>query len=148
PGIPSGYNIGLTSLSLVAAIVLTGIGLAVAMSKSLPGATWLGGAIVGGGIAVMHYTGMAAFEVAGTIIWDPVLVTVSIVLGAVLGACALKVGLHGDQLRDRLFGALLLTAAICSLHFTGMGAASILPDSATKVSDWALPPNWLAVAVA
>src|SRR5687768_12298560 len=30
PGIPSGYNIALTALSLVAAIVLTGIGLRIA----------------------------------------------------------------------------------------------------------------------
>jgi NO-binding membrane sensor protein with MHYT domain len=84
PGIPSGYNIGLTALSLVAAIILTGVGLAVAVSKALPGTAWLGGAIVGGGIAVMHYTGMAAFEIAGWIIWNPVLVAVSIALGALL----------------------------------------------------------------
>ena len=31
---------------------------------------WVGGAMVGGGIAAMHYTGMAAFEVAGIILWD------------------------------------------------------------------------------
>ena len=64
-GIPSGYNIALTLLSLVAAIVLTGIGLASPLSRTLPGASWLGGAIVGGGIAAMHYTGMAAFEIQG-----------------------------------------------------------------------------------
>ena len=50
PSIPTGYNFSLTLLSLVAAIVLTGVGLAVALSK-LPGAAWLGGTIVGGGIA-------------------------------------------------------------------------------------------------
>src|SRR5437764_7671681 len=61
PGIPSGYNIALTLLSLLAAIVLTGAGLAVALS-SIAASAWLGGAMVGGGIAAMHYTGMAAFE--------------------------------------------------------------------------------------
>ena len=81
PGISSGYNIALTFLSLVAAIVLTGIGLAVALSRTLPAAAWLGGAIVGGGIATMHYTGMAAFEVEGRILWDPILVAASILLG-------------------------------------------------------------------
>src|ERR1700747_3335507 len=69
PGIPSGYNIGLTALSLVAAIALTGAGLAVALSKRLAGHAALGGAMVGGGIAAMHYTGMAAFEVEGRIVW-------------------------------------------------------------------------------
>ena len=89
PGIPSGYNVALTLLSLVAAIVLTGIGLGVALSRTLPGASWLGGAIVGGGIAAMHYTGMAAFEIQGRIVWDPVLVVVSIAAGALIGAAAL-----------------------------------------------------------
>ena len=74
PGIPSGYNITLTALSLVAAIILTGWGFAVALSHTVPAANWLGGAIVGGGIAVMHYTGMAAFEIQGRIVRDPVLV--------------------------------------------------------------------------
>src|SRR4030081_2250482 len=88
PGIPNGYNVRLTFLSLMAAIVLTGVGLAVAVAKTLPGAAWLGGAIVGGGIATMHYTGMAAFEVEGRIVWDPTLVAASIALGAVIGAVA------------------------------------------------------------
>ena len=57
-GIASAYNVPLTFLSLVAAIVLTGAGLAVAVAPGLTAAAWLGGAMVGGGIAAMHYTGM------------------------------------------------------------------------------------------
>src|SRR5205085_12189111 len=60
PGIPSGYNIALTALSLLAAIVLTGAGLAISIIPSWRHGPWLGGAIVAGGIAAMHYTGMAA----------------------------------------------------------------------------------------
>ena len=84
PGVPTAYNIALTGLSLVAAIFLTGIGLGVAVA-SMAGprwSTWLGGALGGGGIAAMHYTGMAAFEIMGRIVWDPVLVAASILLGA------------------------------------------------------------------
>src|SRR5712671_3479313 len=69
PGIPNAYNITLTVASLVAAIVLTGAGLAVAVASSpntnakmsARARPWIGGAMVGGGIAAMHYTGMAAF---------------------------------------------------------------------------------------
>src|SRR5712671_3548486 len=68
PGMPTGYDVALTSLSLIAAIILTGVGLAVALAPTLPGAAWLGGAIVGSGIATMHYTGMAAFEIEGRLI--------------------------------------------------------------------------------
>ncbi len=148
PGMPSGYNITLTFVSLVAAIILTGIGLAVALAPTLPGAAWLGGAIVGGGIATMHYTGMAAFEIQGRLIWDPALVAASIVLGAVIGAAALPMGLRDGSLKSKIGGALLLTVAICSHHFTAMAAVSIIPDPTFDVSTSALPAGWLAIAVA
>jgi signal transduction histidine kinase/DNA-binding NarL/FixJ family response regulator/HPt (histidine-containing phosphotransfer) domain-containing protein len=148
PGIPSGYNIALTFLSLIAAIMLTGAGSAVAIRTTLPGAAWLGGAIVGGGIATMHYTGMAAFEVEGRIIWDPALVALSIALGALIGAVSLSIGLRDESLKSKIYGALLLTVAICSHHFTAMGAVSILPDPGIEVSKSALPTSWLASVVA
>jgi len=93
----------------------------------------------------MHYTGMAAFEIAGVVLWDRTLVAASIILGAMIGAVALPVGLHGRQARWKVGGALLLTLAICSHHFTAMGAVSIIPDAAIEVSQSALPAGWLAV---
>ena len=148
PGIPSGYNIILTIMSLIAAISLTTVGLGVSLTPGWRHGPWIGGAIVAGGIAAMHYTGMAAFEIAGTILWDPVLVIASIVLGAGIGAVALPVGLHGKEQKWKIGGALLLTLAICSHHFTAMGAVSIIPDPTIEVSQSALPAGWLAVGVA
>jgi diguanylate cyclase len=148
PGVPTAYNIALTGLSLVAAILLTGAGLAVAVESIAGAGAWLGGAMVGGGIAAMHYTGMAAFEIPGRIVWDPVLVAVSIALGGLLGAAALPVGLREDNVKWKILGALLLTAAICSHHFTAMGAAKIIFDPAIELSGTALPPGLLAIAVA
>jgi len=150
PGVSTAYNIVLTGFSLVAAIFLTGIGLAVAVT-SMAGSRWsasLGGAMVGGGIAAMHYTGMAAFETMGQISWDPALVTVSIALGVLIGAVALPVGLRADSLKWKSLGALLLTLAICSHHFTAMGAAAVVPDPAVQLSETALPSGLLAIAVA
>jgi hypothetical protein len=101
-------QIALTGLSLVAAIFLTGAGLAVAVESIAGAGAWLGGAMVGGGIAAMHYTGIAALEIPGRIIWDPVLVAVSIALGALIGAAALPIGLRGDSLKWKILGAVLL----------------------------------------
>ena len=148
PGIPSGYNIVLTILSLIAAILLTGAGLAVSLTPNWRHGPWIGGAIVAGGIAAMHYTGMAAFEIAGIVLWDPALVVASIVLGAAIGAAALPVGLHGKDEKWKIGGAVLLTLAICSHHFTAMGAVSIIPDPTIEISQSALPAGWLAVGVA
>jgi diguanylate cyclase (GGDEF)-like protein/PAS domain S-box-containing protein len=148
PGIPSGYNIFLTVLSLIAAILLTGAGLAVSLIPDWRHGPWLGGAIVAGGIAAMHYTGMAAFEIQGVVLWDYALVVASIALGGVIGAAALPVGLHGNEGKWKIGGAVLLTLAICSHHFTAMGAVSIIPDPTMEVSESALPAEWLAIGVA
>jgi diguanylate cyclase len=147
PGIPSGYNISLTFLSLLAAILLTAGGLAVAMRPNWRFGPWLGGAIVGGGIAAMHYTGMAAFEIAGVLLWDSTLVVASIVIGALVGATSLPAGLRDRSEKWKALGTLLLTLAICSHHFTAMGAVSIIPDPTMEVSRSALPTEWLAGAV-
>ena len=105
---PSGYNIALTIVSLVAAIALTGTGLTIGISPHVRHGRWIGGAIVGGGIAVMHYTGMAAFEIAGRVVWDLPLVAASIALGGLFGAAALPVALRANTIKwkalDPTFG--------------------------------------------
>ncbi len=148
PGLPSGYNIALTMLSLVAAISLTAVGLFVSLIPNWRHGPWLGGAIVAGGIAAMHYIGMAAFEIAGTVRWDPILVATSIMMAAAIGAIALPVGLHGTEERWKIGGAVLLTLAICCHHFTAMAAVSIIPDPSIEIPMTTLPAGWLAIGVA
>jgi NO-binding membrane sensor protein with MHYT domain len=148
PGIPSGYNIHLTVLSLIAAILLTGAGFFVALVPDLRFARGAGGAIVAAGIATMHYSGMAAFEVEGSILWNWPLVGMSILSGAVFGAAALPVGLYAAGPKWRVGGAALLVLAICSHHFTAMSAVSIIPNPAIEISPSAVPSTWLAVGVA
>ena len=46
----------------------------------------LAGAMVGGGIAAMHYTGMYAVEIPGRVTWQLTLVLASIAFGIALGA--------------------------------------------------------------
>jgi diguanylate cyclase (GGDEF)-like protein/PAS domain S-box-containing protein len=148
PSLPTAYDVTLTIVSLVAAVLLTGIGFGIALLPAATAAAWFGGALVGGGIAVMHYTGMAAFEIAGTMAWDRALVAASILLGAILGAAALWVALRDHSMPSRLIGALVLTLAICSLHFTGMGAVAITPDNSIALSPSAIRSEWLAIGVA
>jgi NO-binding membrane sensor protein with MHYT domain/two-component sensor histidine kinase len=147
PDEPTGYDLVLTLLSLVAAIAVTGLAYLTAIDGGLPMRA-LGGALVGGGIATMHYTGMAAFRVAGVIVWDETLVAASIALGCTLGGAALVVGAGNATWLQRLQGALLLTLAIFSLHFTAMGAASIVRDPTIMVAESAMPPGSMAVGVA
>lgn len=148
PNVPSAYELGLTGLSLVYAIALTGLGLAMALSAVLPFGAALGGAVLGFGIAAMHYTGMAAFEIAGHILWDPVLVAVSLACGALFGGAALPVALSAENWRGRMTGAVLLLVAICSHHFVAMGAVTIVPDPTVAISASAILARWLAIGIA
>lgn len=146
--LPHNYDIAMTMVSLAAAILLTGVGLAVAIIPGWRPGPWLGGVIVGGGIATMHYLGMAALNISGIVLWDHGLVAASVVLGAAIGAIALRIGLHAPETRWKIGGAALLTLAICGLHFTGMGAISIIPVAFSDPLQHGLPQEWLARNVA
>ncbi|BCH33048.1 diguanylate cyclase [Mesorhizobium sp. L-8-10] len=148
PSLPTAYDGLLTGASLVVAIVLTGFGMWAATAQQKLDNRLAGGALIGCGITAMHFTGMAAFEVPGHLAWDPVLVAAALAAAAGFGAAAVCVGLARSDWRARVCGALLLTVAICSLHFTAMAAVSILPDASVEISQSAATPFWLAVAVA
>jgi methyl-accepting chemotaxis protein len=148
PGFPIAYNIGLTALSLVAAALVTAGGLAVAVYLPARWSAPLGGAVVGGGIACMHYTGMWAVELPGRVTWWPGLVVVSVALGILSGMGALLIAARRDSLRATALAAVLLTLAIVSHHFTAMGAVEIVPDPARAITAFSLAPGSLAIAVA
>ena len=148
PGIPVGYAVAPMLISLALGIVFSGIGLATAIFWTARAAPLAGGAIVGLGIAAMHYTGMAAYEFAGHMVWQAALVVLSVVAGAAFATAALWVGLTRDRARDRILGAALLAIAICSHHLIAMAAFAMRPDPQVVVSDGIVPPLWLALPVA
>jgi diguanylate cyclase (GGDEF)-like protein len=148
PGVPTGYSIALTALSLAAAMILTSCGFGVAVNNSGRWRAAAGGAIIGVGIASMHYTGMWALEVPGHVTWSPGHVLVSIGLGMALGYAALAVALGRKDKLGALAAAVLLTLAIVSHHFTAMGAVQIVPDPTLTNDALSLSPTFLAVAIA
>jgi diguanylate cyclase (GGDEF)-like protein/PAS domain S-box-containing protein len=148
PGIAVAYDIGLTALSLLAAAVVTTIGLGVAIYGTHRWSAPIGGGIVGGGVACMHYLGMSALDLPGRVTWAPDLVVASIALGMAFGVAALAVATRHDTFRATIAATLLLTLAIVSHHFTAMGAVLILPDPTHVVDPLSLAPGMLALAIA
>ena len=148
PGAGGAYNIPLTVLSLIFAIAVTFVGLSISVSVTRAGLVALGGAVVGGGVAAMHYTGMMALEIPAHIGWATGTVTVSIVLGIVLGSFALVVAGRRDTLAGALGATVLLTLAIVSHHFTAMGAVELTPDPAVVISGLSIPPASLSILTA
>jgi diguanylate cyclase (GGDEF)-like protein/PAS domain S-box-containing protein len=148
PGVTVRYDIGLTALSLLAAAVITGLGLALAVQKRAWWGAPLGGAILGGGVAVMHYTGMWALQLPGHVTWSGDLVVASVLLGMLFGTAALILAHGRDGMQATLAAATLLTLAILSHHFTAMGAAEIVPDPTRTITASALSDTALAIAIA
>ena len=88
PGVPITFDPVLTMVSLLIAIAAAGAGYTIASSGRLSLAPEIGGAIVGAAFSTMHYTGMAAYHVAGLVEWDAAYVTASVVMAVVLTAIA------------------------------------------------------------
>ncbi|KKC36618.1 diguanylate phosphodiesterase [Devosia epidermidihirudinis] len=146
-GMPTGYELVTTVGSLLIAISLVGSGFLWAAIGTRRADAALGGAIAGIGIAAMHYVGMSALRIGGEIDWSGSLVSASLILGISLGALALYVGLYGTSVRWRLAGAGIMTLAICSMHFTGMGAAGLENCYPVVTASDATPEN-LSIGVA
>jgi diguanylate cyclase (GGDEF)-like protein/PAS domain S-box-containing protein len=131
PGNGAGYSIQVTLLSLVFAVTIVGIGLGIALAGGGRLFAAIGGAVVGIGVAAMHYTGMMALELPARISWSPGIVIASILIGSALGAAAV-----------------LLTLAIVSHHFTGMGAVTLIPDPTIMFEELSISPTVLSFLIA
>src|SRR5665213_1101065 len=148
PGILIAYDVALTVLSLAVAVGVTGIGFGFAICGPSPLRAPIGGAIIGAGVASMHYLGMSAVQMPGYINWTWPLVATSIVLGMFFGMGAMMIAEKYDSKRSQIAAALLLTLAIVSHHFTAMGAVDIIPDPTRDFGGLSVSPTSLAVVIA
>ena len=147
PGIEHAYEPVGTLISLLLAIGFTFVGLAIAASTRNGPQIEMGGAVLGFGIAVMHYTGMMAFRVAGRVEFDPTLVVASVIFGCVFGAITLNRIARPVTRYCKYGSAAALVLGIASMHFTAMGALSIIPDASIAVPEGMVSSNVLVAAV-
>ena len=143
------YDVATTVLSLVIAIVVSGLGLFVVYRQRGSWPAILGGGVLAGaGIAAMHYTGMAAMRMASRLSYDPVLFGLSVVIAIAAATAALWLTLRPQRLWQQLGSAIVMGAAISGMHFTGMAAARfeavapVGPATANGLSN-----DYLAVAI-
>jgi diguanylate cyclase (GGDEF)-like protein/PAS domain S-box-containing protein len=148
PGSGAGYSIRVTVLSLVFAVLITGIGLGIALAGERRVWVGIGGAVVGIGVAAMHYTGMMALELPARISWSPGIVIASVLLGSLFGALALVVATGRNIEYRSALAALLLTLAIVSHHFTAMGAVTLVADPTIVFEGLSISPFVLSFLIA
>ena len=148
---PVSYDVGLTVLSLVLAILGTS-GSFYFISR--PGA-WrprlvLSGVFMGFGILAMHYTGMAAMRGPVELSYDPLWVALSVIVAIGAATAALWLAFGTKDPGQKLAAAIVLGFAISGMHYTGMRAAICTAPATTEVAQvvTTLDRTPLAVAIA
>ncbi|MCW2242689.1 MHYT domain-containing protein [Azospirillum canadense] len=123
--VPVAYDLNITLVSLALPIVVTGGALALTARDGLAaGRLILGGLVMGGGIVLMHYVGMAAITMDGTITYDPGLVALSALIAVAAATAALRLAGAVRTPGQRALGAVTMGAAVIGMHYVGMAAAT------------------------
>ncbi|MGH7521912.1 MAG: MHYT domain-containing protein [Gemmatimonadales bacterium] len=144
--IPVYYHVATVVLSLLAAVGASGVALYVASRDQLDlGRIALGSLAMGAGIAGMHYIGMAAMRLSGTMLWNILIVAVSVAIAILVSTVALWFAFRygrptaGAWSWRKVGSAVLMGVAIPAMHYTGMAAATFqsvnLPVDVTGTVD-------------
>jgi NO-binding membrane sensor protein with MHYT domain len=137
PDSPVRYNPTLTILSLGLAVVTVGIGLMI-VGHGQRGVTKtvIAGTVTGLGVMAMHYTGVRAIHVAGTIHYRPVLVVASGIIAITAATVALWFTVSVRGWGSMTGAAAVMGVAVCGMHYTGMAAMEVElhPAAQTRVT--------------
>ncbi|WP_408314795.1 MULTISPECIES: putative bifunctional diguanylate cyclase/phosphodiesterase [unclassified Paraburkholderia] len=151
--IPLGYDFATTAASLGLAIGASYLALYVTTRVRLTAGRLLaGGVVMGFGIAGMHYTGMAAMQMAPGIHYRPAwfAASLAIAIGASTAALWMARALSNDDarhvVRKRLAAALVMGVAITGMHYAAMAAAEF-PLGAVCGAAKGVNATWLATSV-
>ncbi|UTF59332.1 MHYT domain-containing protein [Gilvimarinus sp. DA14] len=117
----------------------------------------LGSVLLGAGIGTMHYSGMAAMELAPLLRYDPLQFALSILVAvglSFIGLCArFYLGTYIPSLsiqQSRLICALILGLAVSGMHYMGMVATRFVGSSVAQTQLPAISSDlsFIAVSVA
>jgi len=150
PGEPILYNVPLTVGSMLLAVAVVGAGLFIVGFGDAEGSgrrarLVAGGVIVGVGVAAMHYMGMSAMSMPGSMSYDTPLVVLSVVIAIVAGTTALWIGTWVRGSAATVGAALVMGVAVCGMHYTGMAALRVqaVPGLTVSTSDTATAGGFL-----
>ncbi len=144
------YDILLTLVSALLAILMTGLGITIA-SYGPPSPKRLAGAglAMGLGISTMHYVGMAAVRANCVIDYQSGLVAASVLVGIAASTLAMWLAFSPKAPWQTFAAGIVMGLAISGMHYTAMAAASFLPVEV--LFDYAAPAlsaHLLAIVVA
>jgi NO-binding membrane sensor protein with MHYT domain/signal transduction histidine kinase/ActR/RegA family two-component response regulator len=125
PGMSTDYDPVLTLLSLAIAIALTGVGFAIAgRGRASIARTGGAGLMMAAGIVTMHYMGMAAMRMAGTVTYSAAWVALSVLIAVAAATAAIWLGSRDRSPVRQVIAAIVMGIAIAGMHYSGMQAAT------------------------
>ncbi|MFF7553858.1 MHYT domain-containing protein [Streptomyces olivaceus] len=120
------YDTRLTLLSLAVAIAVTALGVfLVGYRGSTAPVLAAAGVLMGLGVAAMHYLGMAAMRVHGSIHYDATAVALSVLIAVAAATAALWAAATIQGLWPSLGASLVMGIAVTGMHYTGMASVSV-----------------------
>lgn len=143
------YNMPQTVVSLVAAILISGIALYLAGGRrTFSKAGWLAGSLLAGlGVCVMHYMGMFAMSMRASMNFDLGMVALSVVIAITAAAAALWLAFHLRKLSHQIAAAAVMGVAVCTMHYVGMSAATMVCIAAAPVDALAIGGSHMGLSV-
>ncbi len=123
---PVSYDLGLTIVSMLLAVVFVAVGIVI-VGRGVPSMAKLigGGTLTGLGVAGMHYTGMASMQMEATVAYDTALLVASIIIAIVASIAALWLAFNLRGNLQRFGSAFIMGIAVCGMHYTGMAAMTM-----------------------
>jgi NO-binding membrane sensor protein with MHYT domain len=122
-GMPVNYDIGLTIISMILVILGCAIGFGVVGlgSRNLL-VMFLAAVFMGGGIAAMHYMGMAAMNMTANVEWNYTFVVLSLLVALFASVAALWMAFNLHTNIQMALASLVAGLAVCGVHYVGMFA--------------------------
>jgi NO-binding membrane sensor protein with MHYT domain len=125
-GVQVTYDITLTAVSALSAIVACSLGLAIVSAGKFRLINLLfAGILMGLGVAGMHYLGMTAMLSSAQMSYDGGVVALSVAIAIVASMAALWLAFNLRGKLQMLGSALVMGVAVCGMHYTGMSALEL-----------------------
>lgn len=145
------YSMPETVVSLLAAVAGSAVALYWVARAPTIGRVLGAGVLLGLAVCVMHYLGMYGMRFGGYFVWSWPLVAASVAIAVVAATAALWLAFAVRTFPARLGASLVMAAAVCAMHYTGMEAAGFICTTATPMQfvagDWLLTSLDLPVLV-
>ncbi len=156
---PVSYNLNITLLSVIPAIMASTVVFWLMNQTSFNlRCLFFSGALLGTGISIVHYTGMAAMELNASMVYLKSIFILSVVVAIILATIALKIKCAATRhdkyqfiIKQQCQGAVVMGVAVSGMHYIAMQSVIFMPveniNSFSKAIDASVLSGIIALVV-